>query len=88
MYVESQNQLFDLVFKKKKYLYLKNKSIFITGGSGFIGRWILRSIDYLNLKKKLNIKLVVLVRDKKKINHINSQKKINNTLDSKIKNII
>ena len=70
MYVESPNKLFDLVFKKKKYLHLKNTSIFITGGSGFIGRWILRSIDYLNLKKKLNIKLVILVRDKNKIKYI------------------
>jgi len=95
MYVESPNQLFDLVFKKKKYLFLKNKSIFITGGSGFIGRWILRSIDYLNLKKKLNIKLVVLVRDKKKINHIkyltkNTRLKIikGNLLSFKLKKIL
>ena len=95
MYIESPNQLFDLVFKKKKYLYLKNKSIFITGGSGFIGRWILRSIDYLNLKKKLNIKLVVLVRDKKKINYIkyltkNTRLKIikGNLLSFKFKKIL
>ena len=70
MYIESANKLFDLVFKKKNYLYLKNKSIFITGGSGFLGRWILRSIDYLNLNKRLNIKLVLLLRDEKKIRHI------------------
>ena len=72
MYLNKKNQLFDFVFKQKKYLYLKNKSIFITGGTGYIGRWILRSIDYLNYHKKLNIKLYLLIRNEKKFNCINS----------------
>lgn len=71
MHLKNQNLLFNLVYKNKKYLYLQNKVFFITGATGFLGRWILRSIDYLNYHKKLNIKLYLLVRDRKKINYIN-----------------
>lgn len=44
---------------------LNNKKIFITGGTGFFGGWLLRSIDLLNKKNK-NIEIVVLSRDPEK----------------------
>lgn len=42
---------------------LKNKRIFITGGTGFIGRWLLESFVWANEKLKLNATAVVLTRN-------------------------
>ena len=44
---------------------LKNKSIFLTGGSGPFGFWILKSFIYVNKKHSLNSKIFVLTRNKK-----------------------
>lgn len=41
----------------------KNKSIFITGGTGFIGCWLLDAFIYANSKLNLNLKLTVLSRN-------------------------
>ncbi|MCF7363428.1 NAD(P)-dependent oxidoreductase [Vibrio diazotrophicus] len=42
---------------------LSNKRIFITGGTGFFGKWILETINYLNFNNKLNISATVLSRN-------------------------
>jgi dTDP-glucose 4,6-dehydratase len=42
---------------------LKNTRIFITGGTGFFGCWLLYSILYLNKKFGTNIQAVVLTRN-------------------------
>lgn len=42
---------------------LQNAHIFITGGTGFIGKWLLESLIYANNKLKSNIKILVLTRD-------------------------
>ncbi len=42
---------------------LKDKSVFITGGTGFVGKWVVESLVYVNEKLKLNIKITVLTRD-------------------------
>ena len=42
----------------------RGKSIFLTGGTGFFGKWILNSFIYINQKLKLNAKLIVLTRNK------------------------
>lgn len=41
----------------------KNKSFFITGGTGFLGSLLIKFLHYLNLEKKLNIKISTLVRN-------------------------
>jgi len=41
---------------------LRNKKIFLTGGTGFIGRWFLNFISHLN-KKNFNIYVKILTRD-------------------------
>ena len=45
---------------------LKGKRIFLTGGTGFFGKWILSAINYANEKKSLNIEVFVLTRNKNK----------------------
>lgn len=57
--------LFDLVFKDKKFIFLKNSNIFITGATGFLGKWLIEALIYLNEKHKLNITLSLLIRNKK-----------------------
>lgn len=42
---------------------LKNKKIFLTGATGFIGKWLLASFLYANREMGLNAKLVALSRD-------------------------
>lgn len=42
---------------------LKGAHIFITGGTGFIGRWLLESLRYANMHLKLNIKATILTRN-------------------------
>ncbi len=42
---------------------LKDQRIFITGGTGFLGSWILESFAWANRKLKLNSEAVVLTRD-------------------------
>lgn len=42
---------------------LNNRSILITGGTGFVGKWIVEMISYINSFSSLNIKLYLLGRD-------------------------
>ncbi|HLP98578.1 MAG TPA: NAD(P)-dependent oxidoreductase [Sideroxyarcus sp.] len=42
---------------------LRNESIFITGGTGLFGRWLLESLAYANRELRLNLKVTVLTRD-------------------------
>jgi len=42
---------------------LRNKSIFITGGTGFFGKWLLESFLYINNKLSLNASITVLSRN-------------------------
>ncbi|MDD5010596.1 MAG: NAD(P)-dependent oxidoreductase [Phycisphaerae bacterium] len=40
----------------------KNKRFFITGGTGFIGKWLLESFAYINRKLDLNCRMTALSR--------------------------
>jgi nucleoside-diphosphate-sugar epimerase len=51
------------IIAKKDLLSLKNSNIFITGGTGYIGKWILESLFYANEKFTLNLKVIVLSRN-------------------------
>jgi nucleoside-diphosphate-sugar epimerase len=56
----------------------RDKKIFITGGTGFFGIWILETLAWANSKLNLNIEAVILTRNiknfKKKAPHIVSSK--------------
>lgn len=41
----------------------REKSIFLTGGTGFFGKWLLESFIYANEKLNLNARLTTLTRD-------------------------
>lgn len=48
---------------KDNFLKLKNSEIFITGGTGFIGCWLLESLLYANEKLDLNLRVTILTRN-------------------------
>ena len=56
------------IFNKTKNLLpeIKNKNIFLSGGTGFFGTWLIKSFIVANQKLKLNSKLFILTRN---INH-------------------
>lgn len=54
----------DLVLAHTKPLWAKvaNKTIFLTGGTGFFGKWLAESFVYINEQLDLNAQLIVLSR--------------------------
>lgn len=52
---------------KKNWLKLKNKTIFLTGGTGPFGFWLLNSFIFANKNLSLNAKVYILTRNKKNI---------------------
>jgi nucleoside-diphosphate-sugar epimerase len=55
----------DHIFHNTKNIWepLRGKSIFLTGGTGFFGKWLLESFIYANEKLALNAMLTTLTRD-------------------------
>ena len=49
---------------------LNNKTVMITGGTGFIGSLLVRFFSFLNLQQQRNITVVLLVRDEEKARKI------------------
>lgn len=43
---------------------VKDKTLFVTGGTGFFGIWLIMSFIYINRKLNLNSKLILLTRNK------------------------
>jgi Nucleoside-diphosphate-sugar epimerases len=42
---------------------LKKSNILITGGTGFIGKWLVGSLIYMNENEKLNLQITILTRN-------------------------
>lgn len=55
----------------RDFAFFKNKKIFLTGGTGFFGKWILEAFLFLNNQHSLNISVSILSRtpDKFKMLH-------------------
>jgi dTDP-glucose 4,6-dehydratase len=47
----------------ESFLSLENQSILVTGGTGFVGKWIAEMVSYINSESQTNIKLYLLGRD-------------------------
>lgn len=47
----------------KVFADLQDKTVLITGGTGFMGKWLAEMINYVNEAHSYNIKLYVLARD-------------------------
>ena len=46
----------------KDFTFYRNKKIFVTGGTGFFGKWLLESFIFLNNNHALNVTLTILSR--------------------------
>jgi dTDP-glucose 4,6-dehydratase len=67
-----------------------DKSFLITGGTGFIGKWLVASLNFLNSKNDANISITILTRDKKSfINKHNDIKNLKNLyfIESDVRNL-
>ena len=64
-YSSSEKIDFKNIFSAKyiDWYKFKHKNIFITGGTGLIGRMLVKSLCYANEKLGLNIRIVLLVRN-------------------------
>ncbi|MEO5968915.1 MAG: NAD-dependent epimerase/dehydratase family protein [Bdellovibrionia bacterium] len=59
-----KNDLSDIVANSQEFwAELQNKNIFITGGTGFFGKWLLQSFSHANRKLGLNAHAWALSRD-------------------------
>jgi len=69
---------------------LKDQSILVTGGTGFMGKWIAEMISYINKTKDFNIKLYLLGRDierfKYEVPHL-AQMPFINLLEQDVRNV-
>lgn len=56
---------FELILGRTNHLWphLVGKSLFITGGTGFFGRWLLEALRIANARHDLNLRVTVLTRD-------------------------
>lgn len=55
-----------LNYTKDCWTEVKNKTIFITGGTGFFGIWLQMSFIHINRELNLNSNIILLTRDKNK----------------------
>jgi dTDP-glucose 4,6-dehydratase len=51
------------ILKHVKFVEFKKQNVFITGGTGFIGKWMMESLLYANDKLGLNMGITVLTRN-------------------------
>ncbi|WP_461453537.1 NAD-dependent epimerase/dehydratase family protein [Mucilaginibacter sp.] len=70
-----------LLYTKPLWDVIKGKTIFVTGGTGFFGKWILQSFNYINNVLSLNNKLIVLTRNSELFLLKNPQFKAMNNVD-------
>jgi nucleoside-diphosphate-sugar epimerase len=69
---------------------LRNQSVLITGGTGFIGKWVTEAITLLNQDHNFNIKLYIMARNvqeyKEEVPHLAKQPFIN-LIEQDVRNI-
>lgn len=56
----------DLIYSHFNFHLLKNKTILLTGGTGFFGKWFCLVLNQANKDFSLNLKIFIITRNKKK----------------------
>ena len=57
------SDLEEICIESEQFLdYFKNKSILVAGATGFIGSWLIATLEHMNLTRQANIKVVALSR--------------------------
>ena len=57
----------ELVSQNLDYEFLRNKTLLITGATGMLGRYLTEYFIYLNAEKNLNLRILLIVRNLKKV---------------------
>ena len=74
IFEDCQKSCIDITF----FSIMKNQTILITGGTGFVGKWVIEMISYINKKSDYNIKLILMARDiekfKTEVPHLHEKK--------------
>lgn len=65
-----KNDIEEIVNKLENIEQYRNKSFLITGGTGFLGSLIVRTLFLLNKKYNLNLKIVFYIRSKEKLENL------------------
>ncbi|WP_167730216.1 NAD(P)-dependent oxidoreductase [Terasakiella sp. SH-1] len=65
MFLDIETEDLETIVKRSPDLWeaLAGKSLFITGGTGFFGKWVLASVLYANAQYGFDIKLCVMTRN-------------------------
>ena len=82
-----ENEIEEIVKKIENINQYKNKSFFITGGTGFLGSLIIRTLFLLNKKYNLNLKIIFYIRNKEKLENIFKEELKNINYDIVIGNL-
>ncbi len=68
-----EDSLLNLVLGRNNYHQLKDINIFFSGGTGLLGRWMLKSLNFVAKNKKINIKVTLLTRNKENIKKLKKE---------------
>ena len=85
-----QEDLLEISSHSNSLSNFHDKSFLITGGTGFIGKWLVASLNSLNTHNDANISITILTRDKKSfIDKHNDIKNIKNLyfVESDVRNL-
>ncbi len=72
-YKNLESRLFETVFNKNKFLNLSDINIFFSGATGFLGKWMLKSLEYIAIKEKIGISVTILTRNRDNIGSITKE---------------
>jgi nucleoside-diphosphate-sugar epimerase len=69
-----------LITAKKEFLSLKDAHIFLTGGTGYIGCWLLEGLCYANDALNLNLNITVLSRQSERFKNLHPHLALNSSV--------
>lgn len=82
-----KNDIEEIVKKIENTDQYKNKTFLITGGTGFLGSLIVRTLFLLNKKYKLNLKILFYIRNEEKLKNLFNEELKNTNYDIIVGNL-